>query len=203
MERFFYSIVYIASCLIGFLASRSLTLSISKQDESVHSISLSPVVTDPAKSRPLREVRRCSINIVAVGDGGSRCAPSSRCWRWRGGRSSVPLFTAVVWSDPACPPKRHLAHLRYNLLYWSSSQVDACGFCSMRLLPSSPCIVARVRRLVQHHLLLWRKCHSKSCLDLCLVGGIHVVSTKCTWWLCGHCPYGPIAAANLILSLVK
>ena len=40
MERFFYSIVYIASYLIGFLASRSLTLSISKQDDSDHSISL-------------------------------------------------------------------------------------------------------------------------------------------------------------------
>ena len=40
MERFFYSIVYIASCLIEFLASRSLTLSIAKQDDSVHSISL-------------------------------------------------------------------------------------------------------------------------------------------------------------------
>ena len=38
MERFFYSII--ASCLIEFLASRSLTLSISKQDDSVHSISL-------------------------------------------------------------------------------------------------------------------------------------------------------------------
>ena len=40
MERIFYSIVYIASCLIGFLASRSLTLSISKQDDRVHHISL-------------------------------------------------------------------------------------------------------------------------------------------------------------------
>ena len=40
MERFFYSIVYIASYLIGFLVSRSLTLSISKQHDSVHSISL-------------------------------------------------------------------------------------------------------------------------------------------------------------------
>ena len=40
MGRVFYSIVYIASCLIGFLASRSLTLSISKQDDSVHYISL-------------------------------------------------------------------------------------------------------------------------------------------------------------------
>ena len=40
MERSFYSIVYIASCLIGFLASRSLTLSISNQDDSVHSMSL-------------------------------------------------------------------------------------------------------------------------------------------------------------------
>ena len=38
MERFFYSII--ASCLIEFLASRSLTLSISKQDDSVQSISL-------------------------------------------------------------------------------------------------------------------------------------------------------------------
>ena len=38
MERFFYSII--ASCLIEFLASRSLTLSISKQDDIVHSISL-------------------------------------------------------------------------------------------------------------------------------------------------------------------
>ena len=34
----FYSII--SSCLIEFLASRSLTLSISKQDDSVHSISL-------------------------------------------------------------------------------------------------------------------------------------------------------------------
>ena len=33
-------------------------------------------------------------------------------------------------------------------------QFAACGFSSMRLLPSSPCIVARVRRLVQHHLLV-------------------------------------------------
>ena len=31
------------------------------------------------------------------------------------------LFAAVVWADPARPPKRHLAHLRYNFLYWSSS----------------------------------------------------------------------------------
>ena len=38
MERLFYSII--ASCLIEFLASRSLTLSISKQDDSVHTISL-------------------------------------------------------------------------------------------------------------------------------------------------------------------
>ena len=38
MERFFYSII--ASCLIEFLASHSLTLSIPKQDDSVHSISL-------------------------------------------------------------------------------------------------------------------------------------------------------------------
>ena len=37
MEKLFYSII--ASCLIEFLASRSLTLSISKQDDSVHSIS--------------------------------------------------------------------------------------------------------------------------------------------------------------------
>ena len=35
---FFYSII--ASCLIEFLASRSLTLSTPKQDDSVHSISL-------------------------------------------------------------------------------------------------------------------------------------------------------------------
>ena len=120
MERFFYSII--ASCLIEFLASRSLTLFISKQDDSVHSISLSsPVVTDPAESRPLREVRRCSVDVVAVGDGGSQCAPSSRSRRWRGRRSSAPLFAAVVWEDPARPPKRHLAHLRYNFLYWSSS----------------------------------------------------------------------------------
>ena len=38
MERLFYSII--ASCLIEFLTSRSLTLSISKQDDSVHTISL-------------------------------------------------------------------------------------------------------------------------------------------------------------------
>ena len=30
----------------------------------------------------------------------------------------------------------------------------------------------------------------KNCPDLFLGGGIHVVSTKSTWWLCGHCPYG-------------
>ena len=119
MERFFYSII--ASCLIEFLASCSLTLSISKQ-MTVSTLSLSsPVVTDPAESRLLREVRRCSVDIVAVGDGGSRCALSSRSRRWRGRRSSVPLFAAVVWVDPARPPKRHLAHLRYNFLYWSSS----------------------------------------------------------------------------------
>ena len=119
MERFFYSII--ASCLIEFLAYRSLTLSISKQDDSVHSIFSTPVVTDPAESRPLREVRRCSVDVVAVGGGGSRCAPSSRSRRWRGRRSSAPLFAAIVWADPARPPKRHLAHLRYNFLYWSSS----------------------------------------------------------------------------------
>ena len=34
MERLLYSVI--ASCLIEFLASRSLTLSISKQDDSVH-----------------------------------------------------------------------------------------------------------------------------------------------------------------------
>ena len=50
------------------------------------------------------------------------------------------------------PPKRHLAHLRYNFLYWSSSPGRCMRVFSMRLLPSSPCIVARVRRLVQHHL---------------------------------------------------
>ena len=33
-------------------------------------------------------------------------------------------------------------------------QVAACGFSSMRLLPSSPCTVARDCWLVQHHLLL-------------------------------------------------
>ena len=33
----------------------------------------------------------------------------------------APLFAAVVWADPARPPKRHLANLRYNFLYWSSS----------------------------------------------------------------------------------
>ena len=38
MERLFYSII--ASCLIEFLASCSLTLSISKQHDRVHSISL-------------------------------------------------------------------------------------------------------------------------------------------------------------------
>ena len=38
MERLFYSII--VSCLIEFLASRSLSLSILKQDDSVHTISL-------------------------------------------------------------------------------------------------------------------------------------------------------------------
>src|SRR3954463_16672592 len=89
---------------------------------TVSTLSLSsPVVTDPAESRPLREVRRRSIDVVAVGDGGSRCAPSSRSRRWHGRRSSAPLFATVVWADPARPPKRHLAHLRYNFVYWSSS----------------------------------------------------------------------------------
>ena len=89
---------------------------------TVSTLSLSsPVVTDLAESRPLREVRRCSVDVVAVSDRGSRCAPSSRSRRWRGRRSSAPLFAAVVWADPARPPKRHLAHLRYNFLYWSSS----------------------------------------------------------------------------------
>ena len=89
---------------------------------TVSTLSLSsPVVTDPAESRPLQEVRRCSIDVVAVGDGGSRCAPSSQSRRWRGQRSSAPLFAAVVCVDPSRPPKRHLAHLRYNFLYCSSS----------------------------------------------------------------------------------
>ena len=118
MERFFYSII--ASCLIESLASRSLTLSISKQDDSVHSISL---LTGGHRSGriPLREVRRCSVDVVAVGNGGSRCAPSPQSRHWRGRRSSAPLFAVVVWADPARLPKRHLAHLRYNFLYWSSS----------------------------------------------------------------------------------
>src|SRR3954468_20109720 len=119
MEGFFYSII--ASCLIEFLASRSLT-SPYQNKMTVSTLSLSsPVVTDPAESRPLWEVRRCSVDVVAVGDGGSRCAPSSRSRCWRGRRSSAPLFAAVVWADPAHPPKRHLTHLRYNFLYWSSS----------------------------------------------------------------------------------
>src|SRR4051812_12605713 len=120
---------------------------------TVSTLSLSsPVVTDPAESRPLREVRRCSVDVVAVGDGGSRCAPSSRSRCCHGRRSSAPLFAAVVWEDLARPPKQHLAHLRYNFLYWSSSPGRCMRVFSMRLLPSSPCIVARVRRLVQHHL---------------------------------------------------
>ena len=104
--------------------------------------------------RPLWEVRRCSVDVVAVGDGGSRCAPSSRSRRWRGRRSSAPLFAAVVWADPARPPKRHLAHPSITSCTGPAPQVAACGFSSMRLLPRSPCIVARVCRLVQHHLLV-------------------------------------------------
>ena len=117
MEGFFYSII--ASCLIEFLASRCLTLSISKQDDSVHSI---PLRTGGHRSGRIpsaaggEEVQRWRC-----GDGRSRCAPSSRSRRWRGRRSSAPLFIAVVWADPARPPKRHLALLRYNFLYWSSS----------------------------------------------------------------------------------
>ena len=120
---------------------------------TVSTLSLSSlVVTDPAESRPLREVRRCSVNIVAVGDGGSRCAPSSRSQRGR--RSSAPLFTIVVWADPARPPKRHLAHLRYNFLYWSSSPGRCMRVFFYATTPQLPCTIARVRRLVQHHLLL-------------------------------------------------
>ena len=81
----------------------------------------SPVVTYPAESHPLREVRRCSVDVVAISDGGSRCALSSRSRRWRRRRSSAPLFAAVVWEDPTRPPKRHLTHLRCNFLYWSNS----------------------------------------------------------------------------------
>ena len=89
---------------------------------TVSTLSLySPVVTDPAEPHPPQEVRRCSVDVVAVGDGGSRCAPSSRSRRWRGRRSSAPLFATIVWVDPARPPQRHLAHLRYNFLYWCSS----------------------------------------------------------------------------------
>ena len=120
MERFFYSII--ASCLIEFLASRSLSPSSYQNKMTVYTLSLSSsMITDPAKSCLLWEVRRCSVDVVAVGDGGSRCAPSSRSRRWRRRRSSAPLFAAVVWEDPTRPPKRHLAHLRYNFLYWSSS----------------------------------------------------------------------------------
>src|SRR5699024_4574983 len=89
---------------------------------TVSTLSLSsPVVIDLAESHPLWEVRRGSIDVFAVGDGGRRCAMSSQSRRWRGRRSSAPLFTVVVGADHARPPKRHLAHLRYNFLYGSSS----------------------------------------------------------------------------------
>ena len=120
MERFFYSIVYIASCLIGFLMSRSLTLSISKQDESVHSISL---LTGGHRSS--------RILSAAVGE-------EVQCWRCRRRRWRKPMCTVfsepalartkvlalalvrcLMWADPAHPPQRHLAHLRYNF-FWIS-----------------------------------------------------------------------------------
>ena len=119
MERLFYSII--ASCLIEFLRL-ALSPSPYQNKMTVSTLSLSSlVVTVPAESRPLREVSRCSVGIGAVGDGGSRRALTSRCRRWRGRRSFMPLFAAVVLRDSTRPPKQHLAHLRYNFLYWSSS----------------------------------------------------------------------------------
>ena len=116
---------------------------------TVSTLSLSsPVVTDPTESRPLREVRRCSIDVVTVGDGGSRCVPSSRSQRWRGRRSSAPLFAAVVWADPARPPKRHLAHLRYNFLYWSSSPGRCMRVFFYATTPSFPIYKAYLKILV-------------------------------------------------------
>lgn len=152
MERFFYSII--ASCLIEFLASRSLTLSISKQDDSVHSISL---LTGGHRSG--------RIPSAAGGEEVQR-------WRCRRRRRRKPMRT--VLSEPAGtdedPPRPcslpscgQIPPARLNDISptWGitsctgpAPQVAACGFSSMRLLPSSPCIVARVRRLVQHHLLV-------------------------------------------------
>ena len=87
---------------------------------TVSTLSLSSlVVTDSAESRPLWEVWRCSVDVVTISGGGSRCAPSSLSWRWRGRRSSAPLFATIVWADPTHPPKRHLVHMRYNF-FWIS-----------------------------------------------------------------------------------
>ena len=116
MERFFYSII--ASCLIEFLASRSLTLSISKQDDSVHTISL---LTGGHRSG--------RIPSAVGGEEVQRC----RCRRRREPMRTILLEpalarTKILRALVRCrrvgrsrPPKRHLAHLRYNFLYWSSS----------------------------------------------------------------------------------
>ena len=88
-------LVHFGTCLLGlFSSSHSLTLSRSKQDCGVLSLSLthfSPVDTDPAGYLPL---------VIVGGDGGSQRTPSSLTWRRRG-RSSSPLVPIIELADPA------------------------------------------------------------------------------------------------------
>ena len=125
MERFFYSII--ASCLIEFLASRSLTLSIyvtrwrlsvhllrvaifivshplftrSKQD-CVGLLSLSPpsqLVKEASVSRRTGKGRRCSVHSIAISEGGSPLPAVLFSFTQRlCGRATDPFFLAAVRS---------------------------------------------------------------------------------------------------------
>ena len=125
MERFFYSII--ASCLIEFLASRSLTLSIyvtrwrlsvhllgfaiftvshplftrSKQD-CVGLLSLSPpsqLVKEASVSRRTGKGRRCSVHSIAFGEGGNPLPAALFSFTQRlCGRATDPFFLAAVRS---------------------------------------------------------------------------------------------------------
>ena len=126
MERFFYSII--ASCLIEFLASRSLTLSIyvtrwrlsvhllgfaiftvshplftrSKQDcVGLLSLSLPPsqLVKEASVSRRTGKGRRCSIHSIASGNGGNPLPAALFSFTQRlCGRATDPFFLAAVHS---------------------------------------------------------------------------------------------------------
>ena len=117
MERFFYSII--ASCLLEFLASRSLTLSISKQDDSVHTISL---LTGGHRS--------CRIPPAAGGEEVQR-------WCCRRRRGEEPMRTVLL--DPALARTKILHALvrcrRVGRSCWYVSNVSIIFDCSMLYYP--------------------------------------------------------------------